>query len=144
MISSSLRTGAPLPQITPCPLIERFVERGVGLSGGEPISRDGIGFGAIYDCKDFVIPGREGDEETRVDEISPGKGKSTDSPRSGVTSSPGSVSGSGSSTPAREGDSTDSSSSSSSSSSTNPHVNMDLLRDEQYLYEYFYVPFPLA
>lgn len=31
MISSSLRTGHPLPQITPCPLLDRFMLRYHGL-----------------------------------------------------------------------------------------------------------------
>lgn len=32
LISSSLRTGDPLPQVTPCPLINRFMERHYGLN----------------------------------------------------------------------------------------------------------------
>lgn len=32
LISSSLRTGNPLPQVTPCPLLSRFVERPHGLN----------------------------------------------------------------------------------------------------------------
>ena len=31
MISSSLRSGAPLPQITPCPLLDRFCLQYHGL-----------------------------------------------------------------------------------------------------------------
>jgi len=31
MISSSLRSGAPLPQITPCPLLDRFTFQYHGL-----------------------------------------------------------------------------------------------------------------
>ena len=35
MISIALRTGAPLPQITPCPLLDRFVAYNVyGGNGG--------------------------------------------------------------------------------------------------------------
>ena len=32
MITSSLRTGSPLPQITPCPLLDRFLLQYHGLS----------------------------------------------------------------------------------------------------------------
>ncbi|KZV73701.1 hypothetical protein PENSPDRAFT_602548 [Peniophora sp. CONT] len=32
LISTALRTGAPLPQITPCPLLERFIVHGHGLN----------------------------------------------------------------------------------------------------------------
>ncbi|KIK91214.1 hypothetical protein PAXRUDRAFT_150011 [Paxillus rubicundulus Ve08.2h10] len=32
LISSALRTGNPLPQVTPCPLLDRFMERQHGLS----------------------------------------------------------------------------------------------------------------
>lgn len=32
MISSSLRTGSPLPQITPCPLLNRFLLQYHGLN----------------------------------------------------------------------------------------------------------------
>ncbi len=32
MVSSSLRTGCPLPQITPCPLIDRFTLKYHGLN----------------------------------------------------------------------------------------------------------------
>ncbi|KAI9457691.1 hypothetical protein HD554DRAFT_2141770, partial [Boletus coccyginus] len=32
LISSSLRTGSPLPQVTPCPLLNRFMERPHGLN----------------------------------------------------------------------------------------------------------------
>ena len=32
MISSSLRTGSPLPQITPCPLLDRFLLQYHGLN----------------------------------------------------------------------------------------------------------------
>lgn len=32
LISSSLRTGNPLPQVTPCPLLNRFMERPHGLN----------------------------------------------------------------------------------------------------------------
>jgi hypothetical protein len=31
MIATALRAGSPLPQITPCPLLDRFVERSQGL-----------------------------------------------------------------------------------------------------------------
>lgn len=31
MISNSLRTGNPLPQITPCPLVDRFMRQNKGL-----------------------------------------------------------------------------------------------------------------
>ena len=34
MISIALRTGAPLPQITPCPLLDRFVAYNVHVYGG--------------------------------------------------------------------------------------------------------------
>lgn len=32
MISNALRSGAPLPQITPCPLLDRFMMRHHGLN----------------------------------------------------------------------------------------------------------------
>ena len=32
MIASSLRTGSPLPQITPCPLLDRFLLQYHGLN----------------------------------------------------------------------------------------------------------------
>ena len=32
MITSSLRTGSPLPQITPCPLLDRFLLQYHGLN----------------------------------------------------------------------------------------------------------------
>ena len=32
LVSSSLRTGNPLPQVTPCPLLYRFMERQQGLN----------------------------------------------------------------------------------------------------------------
>ena len=32
MITSSLRTGSPLPQITPCPLLDRFMLQYHGLN----------------------------------------------------------------------------------------------------------------
>jgi hypothetical protein len=32
MISTSLRTGTPLPQITPCPLVDRFLAQDYGFS----------------------------------------------------------------------------------------------------------------
>lgn len=32
MISTALRTGTPLPQVTPCPLLDRFVEHHHGLN----------------------------------------------------------------------------------------------------------------
>ena len=31
MVSTSLRTGTPLPQVTPCPILDRFVLRHHGL-----------------------------------------------------------------------------------------------------------------
>jgi hypothetical protein len=32
MINTSLRTGQPLPQVTPCPLLDRFLARQHGLA----------------------------------------------------------------------------------------------------------------
>lgn len=32
MISTALRTGSPLPQITPCPLLDRFTSYNHGLN----------------------------------------------------------------------------------------------------------------
>jgi len=32
MLSTALRTGHPLPQITPCPLLDRFMEHRHGLN----------------------------------------------------------------------------------------------------------------
>lgn len=45
MISTALRTGAPLPQVTPCPLLDRFVATLPGLH----ITRRG-------DEEDFGLP----------------------------------------------------------------------------------------
>ncbi|KII83920.1 hypothetical protein PLICRDRAFT_179954 [Plicaturopsis crispa FD-325 SS-3] len=43
MISTSLRTGTPLPQITPCPLVDRFMIRHQGLDVIEQESEDDYG-----------------------------------------------------------------------------------------------------
>jgi len=32
MVSTALRTGAPLPQVTPCPLLDRFTSQGHSLN----------------------------------------------------------------------------------------------------------------
>ena len=43
MISTALRTGIPLPQVTPCPLLDRFVAPKMGLhflKGDESTSPD--------------------------------------------------------------------------------------------------------
>lgn len=43
MISSSLRTGNPLPQVTPCPLLDRFTTRHHGLDVIHRDSEDDYG-----------------------------------------------------------------------------------------------------
>jgi hypothetical protein len=43
MISNSLRSGQPLPQITPCPLLDRFMARQHGLNVIHQESEDDLG-----------------------------------------------------------------------------------------------------
>lgn len=43
MISTALRTGQPLPQITPCPLVDRFMLRFQGLEAIHKESQDDYG-----------------------------------------------------------------------------------------------------
>jgi hypothetical protein len=43
MISTSLRTGDPLPQITPCPLLDRFILHYHGLNVIHKESEDDYG-----------------------------------------------------------------------------------------------------
>ena len=43
MVSNSLRSGQPLPQITPCPLLDRFMVRHHGLNVIHQESEDDFG-----------------------------------------------------------------------------------------------------
>jgi hypothetical protein len=43
LISTALRTGTPLPQITPCPLLDRFMLRRYGLNVVHQESEDDYG-----------------------------------------------------------------------------------------------------
>ena len=43
MLSNSLRSGEPLPQITPCPLVERFLSRPHGFDVIHQESEDDYG-----------------------------------------------------------------------------------------------------
>lgn len=53
MCSTALRTGSPLPQITPCPLTDRFFLFEIGQAG-LAITRDAeddLGLPRVVDCK---------------------------------------------------------------------------------------------
>lgn len=43
MVSTALRLGTPLPQITPCPLLDRFMLHQPGLHILRPESEDDLG-----------------------------------------------------------------------------------------------------
>ena len=67
MISTSLRTGSPLPQVTPCPLLDRFVAS-AHRHGLYVLRPPDSGTGTLYEDEDsFGLP-RKLTTETLEDE----------------------------------------------------------------------------